>query len=269
MRNWLLIVAALAVGGVANADPLEQAALQQVTAQAPGSVQVAPYFHGGPGEKTDWQILLDSSKCYWFSGTSSGTKKLALFLWPPNSNMFTPRLTSERSESGQVTMAWCPKASGMHKFQAKIEGKGPYVVGVFAKDAPKQEAPTTPVVAAPAGVDLGAICDKAAAAAAQGARRNGAFLQGGGSGTGHDDRADYTLQFEAGKCYWVISCGEPDHIKKLSMYLWGPNNKRITETKGDSATAMVGHCPQITGMFKVQTKVTSGSGAWNVGVYVK
>ena len=51
MKNWL-IVAALAVGGVARAaDPLEQASLDQVAAQAPGSAQVGPFFRGA--EKGD------------------------------------------------------------------------------------------------------------------------------------------------------------------------------------------------------------------------
>jgi hypothetical protein len=53
------------------------------------------------------------------------------------------------------------------------------------------------------------------------------------------------------------------------MYLWGPNNKRVTEAKSDTANPMVGTCPTVNGMYKVQAKINSGKGAWKVGVYTK
>ena len=105
--------------------------------------------------------------------------------------------------------------------------------------------------------------------AAQGARRTGAFFEGQGSSIGHDDRVDYSVHMEAGKCYWVVGCGEPGKVKALYLYMWGPDNKRITEAKSDSSTPMVGHCAKETGIFKVQAKMAGGKGQFKVGVYVK
>lgn len=269
MSKGLLIVTALAVSAVAHAqsDPLEAAAVQQVAAQAPGATLAAPFFKGAD-KKTDWNIVLESGKCYWFSGVSGGNvKKLALYLWGPTGFF---RLTDAKSTTGQVTMAYCAKESGMHKFQAKIEGAGFYTVGVFVKDAPPQAVPPpAPVQQAQPAIDLAPLCDKQASVVAAGARRVGEFFDGVGGSIGHKDRADYSLQLDGGKCYWVIACGEPDHIKALSLYLWGPNGKRITEAKPDSPNAMVGHCAQQTGMFKVQSVVAGGSGRYKVGVYAK
>jgi len=269
MPKEFLIAAILAVSALAHAqsDPLEAAATQQVAAQAPGATLAAPFFKGAD-KKTDWNILLESGKCYWFSGVSGGNvKKLALYLWGPTGFF---RLTDAKSTTGQVTMAHCAKESGMHKFQAKIEGAGFYTVGVFVKDAPPQAAAPPPVAAPVAQViDLAPLCDQQASMAAAGARRVGEFFTGEGGSIGHKDRADYALQLDGGKCYWVIACGEPNHIKALSLYLWGPNGKRITETKPDSPNAMVGHCAQQTGMYKVQSVVAGGSGHYKVGVYAK
>lgn len=281
-RNTLMaaagLVAALCAGGAsgisvghAAADPLEAAAVAQARTQAKDATQVGEFFRG-QGEKTDYQVLLEAGKCYWFSGTSQGLTKLYMYLWAPGAKFFTPRLTDSKSTTGQATMAHCATQSGMYKFQVKTEGAGHFVVGLFAKDAPKQAAvpapaaPAAPVEQAP---DLGPICDRAASVAAQGARRVGDFFEGKGSSIGHDDRVDYSIQMDAGKCYWIIGCGEPGKVKALYLYLWGPNNKRITEAKSDTSTPMVGHCAKETGMFKAQAKMAGGKGHFKVGVYSK
>ncbi len=265
-----LIGILVSVAGAAHAqDQLESMAAAQVAPQAPGAKLVAPMFRGS-APKTDYQVMLEDNTCYWFSGVSQGNvKKIALYLWKPNSNMFTPRVADIKSASGNATLAYCTKEPGMYRFQAKIEGSGQYAVGVFAKEAAKRvERPD-------ATSNLGKYCDKTASAGAVGAKRQGEFFEGGGNSFGHDDRSDFTVQMEAGTCYWIIGCGEAGRdgeegkIKALYLYLWGPNDKRITEAKSDSPNPMVGYCAKETGMFKVQAKINSGSGKYKVGVYAK
>jgi hypothetical protein len=261
-----LLLACLTVAGSAHAgDPLDQAATAQARQQAPDAAQVGVFFHGA-GAKTNYEVLLEANKCYWFSGVSEGLRKLYFYLWKPNASFFSPRVADAKSK-GNVTMAYCTQAAGMYKFQVKTEGAGHYAVGVFAKDAPKQMVQAPPP--APAAIELGPICDQTASAGAQGARRQGNYFDGAGSSIGHDDRSDYTVMMQAGKCYWVVGCGEPQKVKSLYLYLWGPNGKRITESKTDSPNPMVGTCPQVTGMYKVQAKMNRGNGAWKVGVYAK
>ena len=268
MKKYL--VAFFLVGaGVAHADdPLDSVAVAQAKAQAKDSKQIGELYRGA-GEKTDYQILLEDNTCYWFSGSSQGLQKLYMYLWKPNSGAFTPRVADLRSP-GQGTMAYCTKEAGMYKFQVKTEGKGGhFVVALFAKEAPKQVAKPAEEVVEKSGPNLAPICDKRAAGAAPGAKRVGDYFEGHGNSYGHDDRFDYPVQLDAGKCYWFIACGEPDHIKTLSLFLWGPNNKRITEAKSDNNTPMLGHCAQQTGMFKIQTKITGGSGHFKAALYAK
>lgn len=271
-RAWLIAALIFAASGAqAQEDPLEKAAQAQVQQQAPGAQRVGEILRGA-GKKTDYQIVLEGNTCYWFSGTSEGLKKLYMYLWAPGANLFTPRLTDAKSD-GATVMAHCTGPAGMYKLQVKTEGNGRYVVSTWAKEAPKQVAPPPPPAPAPAPAaqapDLGPICDKTAKVAAPQAKRQGEFFEGNGSSIGRSDRNDYMIEMEGGKCYWVIGCGEPDKIKSLYLYLWGPNNKRITEAKSDSPNPMVGHCAQTTGMFKVQAKVNSGKGSYKVGVYSK
>jgi len=269
MRIGLTIFFALAAAGTAYADdPLDQAAIAQAKAQDATATQVGNFYRGA-GEKTDYQVLLEAGKCYWFSGSSEGLTKLYMYLWKPNSGAFTPRVADLRSP-GQGTMAYCTQEAGMYKFQVKTEGKkGHFVVAVFAKEAPKQMAAPAAPVEEKHGPDLGPICDKRAEAVAPGAHRVGEFFEGHGNSIGHDDRFDYPVQLDGGKCYWFIGCGEPDHIKQLTLFMWGPNNKRITEDKGDTATPMVGTCAKETGMYKVQAKISGGSGYFKAALYSK
>ena len=260
-----LVLSSIAYAGVAHADALEDAVVQQAKQQEKGANQVGEFFKGN-GKKTDYQVLLEAGQCYWFSGASEGLKKLYMYLWPPNSNPFTMRVADVKTD-GKGTMAHCATVSGMFKFQVKADGSGNYVIGVFSKVAPKQPPP--PPVEVVKGPDLGPLCDKVASAAAKGAKREGEFFDGKGNSIGHDDRIDYSIQMDAGKCYWVIGCGEPEKVKSLYLYLWGPDNKRISEAKSDTHTPMIGHCAKETGMFKVQAKMNSGNGSYKVAVYTK
>lgn len=264
-----LLVAAIALSGTAQAqvDPLDGVAVQQARAQAPDAAPVGNLYRG-MGKQTDYQVLLEAGKCYWFSGASEGLKKLYMYLWQPGAGAFTPRVADLRSP-GQGTMAYCSTVPGMYRFQVKTEGKGHYVVAVYSKKAPEQAAPVATPVSMPAAPDLGPLCDKTARAASSQAHRVGELFDGHGSSIGHDDRTDYTVMLEAGKCYWIVGCGEPEKVKSLYMYLWGPDNKRVTEAKSDTANPMVGTCPTVNGMYKVQAKINSGKGAWKVGVYTK
>jgi hypothetical protein len=265
MKTWLIVLTLAASTGTARADdPLDGAAIAQARAQAKDAKQIGDIYRGA-GAKTDYQILLEGNTCYWFSGSSEGVTKLYMYLWKPNSNAFTPRVADLRSP-GQGTMAYCTQEAGMYKFQVKTEGKGHFVVALFGKEAPKQVAPEVMEKKAP---NLGPLCDKRAAAAAPGAKLVGDYFEGSGNSIGHDDRSDFTVQLDQGKCYWMIACGEPDHIKSLSMYLWGPNNKRITEAKSDNPNPMIGHCANETGMFKWQVKITGGGGHFKAGLYKK
>jgi hypothetical protein len=116
------------------------------------------------------------------------------------------------------------------------------------------------------GQDLGASCQHIAAATAAGATRVGEFFSCAGE---KGDRCDFPVQLEAGRCDWLLGCGDPQSVKSLYLYLWDSTEKRVTEDKPDSPNPVIGHCPTAAGLFKFQVKVSSGGGAAKVGLYTK
>ena len=257
MNKIVIAVISLVTAGTAQAleDPLDATVTQQAIAVAPGAEVVGPFFKAAD-KKTDWTVVLETGKCYWWSGAAGGNvKKLALYLWGPDRK----RVTDAKSGGPLATMTWCPTVAGPYHFQAKLEGQGIVSVGLYQKAAPQVAAPPPP----PPTLDLPALIAQAAASAAPGAQLVGALLEGAG------DKSEWAPLLEAGKCYWFVGAGEPGHVKALSLYLWGPDGKRITESKGSTASSMVGHCTTQPGIHKVQAKVTSGGGRFAVGVYAK
>lgn len=246
-----------------NAVPpqgLDSAVEQQARVATPDGPLVGQIMRGYGGDdddKKDFTIALDAKHCYWFSGVGDqGVEKLSLYLWDPNDK----RVESKRAGTPQALMRYCPTMPGPYRLQGKVgDGAGYFAIGVYA--AERDAAPPPPP--AEEKPDLEALIQQQASAAASGATRVGNYFEGSA------DQTDWSIPMQPGKCYWVIGAGEPGKIKKLWLYLWDPQNHRITENKAQSNTVMVGHCPTQPGMYKFQAKVDSGSGNYKVGVFEK
>ncbi len=258
MRTFVLAMVVslgIGVGTIARAQDLNVAADQQALVVAPGSNKVTAYQGASTEEDghTDWSLALDPSQCYWFSGVGgAGVKHLYFYLWNPANK----RVADAKPDMPVVTMTYCPEVPGMFHLQAKTgEGHGQYAVAVYSKPAPPRAAP-------PPALDLGAVCDQQASIAAPGSTRVAPHFQGMG------DRTDWSTALSPGTCYWIVGCGDPKTVKKMYLYLWGPDNRRITESKSDTPNAMIGHCPTMMGIYKVQGKI-AGKGDYRVGIYAK
>jgi hypothetical protein len=257
MAGWLV----LSITVLAN--PGWEAKLAAVAKErAPGTTAVGGVYEGSAekkGGRTDWHVELDPSNCYWFIGMGDeGVKGLSLFLFSPKENAFSGRLATERSKGSSVVMMHCPEESGMHRVQAKVtEGAGAYALAIFAKPAPKK-------VVAPPGPDLLAeVVEREARAVAPGAERVGELY------TGTADVSNWFTQMTAGKCYWVIVAGDAENIDELNLYLWDSADERVTQSYAKEPKTSIGHCPKTTGMYKIQVKITDGSGEYRAGVYAK
>lgn len=210
-------------------------------------------------DETDWPMTLEVGKCYWFSGAGDqGVEELAMYLYDPDDD----KVASESDDAPRIVLAYCPERSGMFKLRAKVrEGRGHFHVGVYAKGAPEGTAPPPPTTA-PAGPDLGALCDAEAKSAASGAERVGNHFSGSA------DETDWYTALEVGKCYWFIGVGG-EGVNELWLYLWDPKDNRITANKSETNKVVLGHCPEQPGMYHFQAKIGSGSGPYKVGVYAK
>ena len=223
---------------------------------------------------TDWRIDLAPGACYVFVGVGDqSTEEIYLNLWDPTDD----RVEKKKESPARAAMEWCVEKPGPHRIQGKItEGHGHYMVGVFVNPnrgqppamQPRPPAPTAaPPTAPPPSpaakpADLEAVINAQAKSEAAGATRLGDFF------TGSADKTDWYTALEQGKCYWFIGAGDKN-VKALHLYLWDPNDNRITANKSETNRVNVGHCPTVSGMFHFQAKVEAGEGTYKVGVFAK
>jgi hypothetical protein len=131
-----------------------------------------------------------------------------------------------------------------------------------AKKPPPMPVPAAPVEKPPSDA-LEAEVQRVATASSPGARRIGDFMRGAGDKNSH---MDWYVPLEAGTCYFIVGVGGPG-IEFLSLYLWDPSNKRMTENRAKSPQVTIAACTTFPGPHHVQAKVGKGLGEYRVGVY--
>ena len=201
---------------------------------------------------TDWMVPLENGRCYTFGfAADPEIERFGMYIWDPANH----RVETDRGRPRTGVVEYCPKVNGMFRVEGKaMQGAGHFAVVAYAKGAPIAEAPPPPPPPPPS-IDLAATIEQQAAAAAPGATRIGEYY------AGTTEMSDWVTSMDAGKCYWIIGAGEPGKVKKLYLYLWNPKNSRISESKSDSDTAMVGYCAKESGHVQVPgQKVFSGHG---------
>lgn len=238
-------------------------------AASPGGQRVGDFLRGvanDDGDRTSWTVPLDAAHCYNIQAMGDeGVEKIALYLFDPRDK----RVESQRSKMASALLYYCPQIPGLHRLEVKLGGAGHYSAVVYAlgpgpgqmQGPPPVPLPPGPMASPPPPVDLEDAIARQAQAAAPGATRLGGFFEG------HADESAWFTPLVPGKCYWFIGAGEPGRVKKLWLYLWDPQQRRVADSKTPSDTAMIGHCPTQPGMFKFEVKVDSGHGNYKVGVF--
>ena len=112
---------------------------------------------------------------------------------------------------------------------------------------------------------LSLAVDQQATVNAPGYQRVGAIYRGAGAEGG---RSDWYLPLEGGRCYMFIGAGGAG-VRKLYLYLWGPDNRRAADRRGPQPLAVMPFCAPYPGSYHVQAKIDDGAGEYRLGVYVR
>lgn len=245
---------------------LASAAVEQVKARYPDAVEVHEALRGLSYDEDAfkrWDIELEAGRCYYFSGVADRVtaEELELALYDATDDELEDE---DADDPPHVLMEYCPETTATVYLQARIpDGAGHYHIEVYGKPNAAPPPPPEPPPPPPAPVvDLDARVASLAASAAAGAERVGDLYRGTA------DYTDWYVALEAGKCYWFVGAGDDD-VDELYLYLWNPEDDRITQSKPESREVSIGHCPKVSGMHRFQAKVGSGSGAYAVGLYKK
>jgi hypothetical protein len=252
----------LPVAGPAQADPqldaLAESQVKAASARRAGAPLNGEVLHGQtyePGASQEFRVQLDGEHCYWFGGaTNAMGEKIILKVLDPHGS----KVASEKGKT-EALIEYCPTIDGIFKVEGTLAHHGPFSVAVYqGTRITPAAAPTGPVEVTPEQ-----LIAKEAGSIAPGAKQVGNFYEGTA------DETSWSTTLTKGRCYWFIGAGTPGKTKKLWLYLWDPQNKRVTENRGESSVVNAGHCAKESGMFKFQGKVYSGSGPYKFAVYEK
>ncbi len=83
-----------------------------------------------------------------------------------------------------------------------------------------------------------------------------------------DQSSDWQITLEAGQCYWFSGAGDQT-VEELYLELRDPDDDDVAEDKNDTPRIVITYCPETSGMFELEAKVTEGHGHYAVGVYGK
>jgi hypothetical protein len=240
-------------------DQLADAQAKAASGRRSGAPLNGEILHGEtmvPGASQEFRVQLDADHCYWFGGAASSMgEKIALYLSDPHGSS----VASEKSKSTEVLLEYCPTSDGIFKIESKQGHHGPFSIAVYQGT---RLTPATPA-AGEAPMTPEALIQKEALSVAPGAKQVGTFYEGTA------DETSWSTALTKGRCYWFIGAGTPGKTKKLWLYVWDPSNSRITENRAESSVVNAGHCAKVSGMFKFQGKVHTGSGPYKFAVYEK
>jgi hypothetical protein len=234
-------------------------------------------------------VPMDAGRCYTVLGVGGpGVVDLDLFLFDPGNQ----RVALDRHYNNWPRINYCAAFPGNYRIEAKVKrGAGEaairayYVSPVVPVAQPTSAAAPAPhpiLVAAPPpavvvipppppgevdpGPDtLSLAVDQQASVNAPGYQRVGAIYRGAGAEGG---RSDWYLPLEGGRCYMFIGAGGAG-IRKLYLYLWGPDNRRAADRRTPFPLAVMPFCAPYHGSYHVQAKIDDGAGEYRLGVYVR
>jgi len=141
----VLALCAAAGPALAQLDPLPAALEQLVRTNAAGAVPLGAPVRGTLSH-TDWSIGLSATSCYVFTAVGGpSTKRLSLVLRAPDGRL----VAEQKPRAASASLRHCASWSGPYQVQARIEGKGPYLTGVYTLSANGGSYPPPPIVPAP------------------------------------------------------------------------------------------------------------------------
>jgi hypothetical protein len=119
--------------GTTPPAPVEGGIAARIATMGSANEGAAPLgeLREGAGDLTDWYVVLEPAKCYWFIvAGGEGVERISLFAWDPNKK----RVGKAKAEGPDAQLGHCPEAGGMYRVQAKVaKGEGAYALGVYAK----------------------------------------------------------------------------------------------------------------------------------------
>lgn len=212
-------------------------------------------------------LTLEPGACYAFASFGGpGAADTDVYLVDGEGHWLAQDARGERD----AVVRFCSPSHASYNLQVRLlRGSGPVFTAAYV-----QATATSPTVSADA---LPVISDTSTAGAA--VDENFALLDAdmrargyeafGGSSRGELSEAGttaYDIDLQAGNCYAVLAVGDSG-VRNLDLTLLDANAREVDRDDGPDARPIVRVCPSANGHFRMQVRMSSGTGAYFYAAY--
>jgi hypothetical protein len=214
-------------------------------------------------EPRDFQLSLQQGQCYAFASLGGqGAVDTDLVLHDHGGE----QLAADGRRDRDAIVQYCAPTTGRYALSVRMyEGQGPlFTVGYVQNAGQVQQA--EPVIASTSTAHASLQENFALLDADMRARGYESY---GNQTTGQLALAgtrNFEIQLEGGRCYAILAVGDAS-VRDLDLVLLGPNGEEVDRDIAQDPRPTVRVCPEATGNFYMQVRMTDGQGSYVYAPY--
>lgn len=218
----------------------------------------------GSRELRDFQLSLQQGQCYTFA-TLGGPGSVDTDLVLNDASGQQLEADSQRNRDSQIR--YCAPATGSYALSVRMyEGQGPLFTVGYVQRGAQQTPQTEPVIASTstAGANLQenfALLDadmRARGYESYGQQTTGQLETGA--------TRNFEIQLEGGRCYAILGVGDGG-VRDLDLVLLDQGGTEVDRDIAQDARPTVRVCPERSGNFYMQVRMTGGAGNYVYAPY--
>ncbi len=211
----------------------------------------------------NFQLNLQQGTCYAFATLGGpGSVDTDIVLADHGGN----QLETDTQRDRDAMIRYCAPATGSYALAVRMyEGQGPlFTVGYVqnAAQAPQSE----PVMAATSTAAAGLQESFALLDADMRARGYETYGDQTTAQLGAGETRNFEIQLEGGRCYAILAVGDAS-VRDLDLRLLDPSGREVDRDIAQDARPTVRVCPESSGNYYMQVRMTDGSGAYVYAPY--
>lgn len=221
------------------------------------------------GERDErlFALTLEPGSCYAFASFGGpGAADTDVYLVDGEGHWLAQDARSERD----AVVRYCSSSHASYNLQVRLlRGSGPVFTAAYVQAT--ASSPTPSVDALPVISDTstaGAAVDENFALLDADMRARGYEAYGGSSRGELSDAGTtaYDIDLQAGNCYAVLAVGDSG-VRNLDLTLLDANAREVDRDDAPDARPIVRVCPSANGHFRMQVRMTSGTGSYFYAAY--
>lgn len=211
----------------------------------------------------DFQLNLQQGQCYAFASLGGpGSVDTDIVLTDQTGH----ELEADNRRDRDAVIRYCAPATGSYSLAVRMyEGQGAlFTVGYVQNAAQAQQA--EPVIASTSTAHAGLQESFALLDADMRARGYETYGNQTTAQLGTGETRNFEIQLEGGRCYAILAVGDTS-VRNLDLLLLDPSGREVDRDIATDARPTVRVCPESSGNYYMQVRMTDGSGSYVYAPY--